>query len=345
MMTKRMQHKAGTVLCLVFLLFFLAACSALPAQLTVTDVAMGSVVSVNMCGARESSLQSLQPVNEIRAVEHAVSMMISGSEIDQINTANGQPVQVSGKTYAYLRAVSEIYAHSGGKAAVVSGALTKLWGFDTDAFRLPSGSELREGIPKCGDDKLVLGSDNTVSVPTGCVLNLGSVGKGIACDAAVAYLKAQPEITSGGTVSVGGSVGVYGLPASGENWTVGIRNPFGDENEYFAVLSVGESFLSTSGNYEKFFTAEDGQTYHHILDLTTGYPVQNELASVTVIADSGLTSDALSTLCFILGKDASLKVLQAYNAQAVFVFQNKTVYATEGIRDSLQITNSGFIVL
>ena len=85
-------------------------------------------------------------------------------------------------------------------------------------------------------------------------------------------------------------------------------------NEYFATLTVGERFLSTSGSYEKQFT-ENGKTYHHILDLTTGYPAETQLVSVTIVAQTGLQSDALSTLCFLLGEEDSCEVLELYNAQ------------------------------
>ena len=66
-----------------------------------------------------------------------------------------------------------------------------------------------------------------------------------------------------------------------------MRDPFGTANDYFAVVSVGDAFLSTSGTYEKQFTV-DGKTYHHLLDLTTGYPAETTLCSVTVLAETGL---------------------------------------------------------
>ncbi len=108
------------------------------------------------------------------------------------------------------------------------------------------------------------------------------------------------------------------------------------------MLSLTDAFISTSGDYEKRFTAEDGKTYFHILDLTTGYPVQTELTSVTIKAPTGLLSDALSTLCFILGKEESLPILEKYNADAVFVYKDRTVFATDGIKPYLKITNGDY---
>ena len=100
-------------------------------------------------------------------------------------------------------------------------------------------------------------------------------------------------------------------------------------------------FISTSGSYEKVFE-KDGVKYHHILDLTTGYPVKNMLVSVTVKADSGLLSDALSTMCFALGEDASKPVLDKYGASAVYVYSDKTVSTCGELGDVLEIINGDY---
>ena len=85
-------------------------------------------------------------------------------------------------------------------------------------------------------------------------------------------------------------------------------------------------------------------TYHHILDATTGYPADSRLSSVTVICDSGLLSDALSTACYILGYNQSIELLNEYDAQAVFVFKDKTVRVTDGIKDRFTLTDESFVV-
>ena len=192
---------------------------------------------------------------------------------------------------------------------------------------------------------MIFGDGKKVYIPDGAKLNLGSAGKGIALDEAVKRIdeiNSQGGKITGAVISVGGSVATYGLPKKGKSWNVGIRDPYKTENDYFAVLSLTDAFISTSGDYEKKFTAEDGKTYFHILDLTTGYPVQTELTSVTIKAPTGLLSDALSTLCFILGKEESLPILEKYNADAVFVYKDKTVFATDGIKPYLKITNGDY---
>ena len=97
-----------------------------------------------------------------------------------------------------------------------------------------------------------------------------------------------------------------------------------NENEFLGVVSLDEGFVSTSGDYERYFE-KDGKRYHHILDATTGYPAETDIISVTVVCDSGLVSDALSTACFILGEENSREILSEYNASAVFVDKDMNI--------------------
>ena len=122
----------------------------------------------------------------------------------------------------------------------------------------------------------------------------------------------------GAVLSVGGSIGVFGARGKdGDPWRIGVRDPFSDSGQ-LGVITLQEGFVSTSGDYEKYFE-QDGRRYFHILDATTGYPAKSGLKSVSVVCDNGLLSDALSTACFLLGEEASHALLEQYGASAVFV--------------------------
>lgn len=334
--------------CIVFLCLLFVSCGKSVKTVSISDFAMGSAVTAKLYGYNENELGKLGVKGIIHTVDNNISKNIEDSYISRLNSSagKGDGLELTSDIYGYIKQSADIYSLSGGRAAVASGALTGLWGFDNDNFNLPSDEEIKNAQELCGDDKIIFNdTSETVLLPFGYILNLGSVGKGIACDEAVDYFKSVPGCLTGAVVSVGGSIATFGTPPQGEKWSVGIRNPFGSENNYFAVLSLDEAFVSTSGDYEKKFTADNGQTYSHILDLTTGYPVKSDLTSVTVIAKTGLQSDALSTLCFILGKEDSLTVLKEYDAEAVFVYKDKTVYATDGIKSSLNITADGFTLI
>ena len=131
---------------------------------------------------------------------------------------------------------------------------------------------------------------------------------------------------SGMILNLGGSsVMSYGSKPDGSAWQVAVTDPRDTEGEYLGAITIeGGEFLSTSGDYEKYFM-EDGKRYHHILDPKTGYPVWNGLDSVTIVCDNGLLADGLSTACFVLGMDDAMELLEKYDADAMFVDEDKNL--------------------
>lgn len=182
---------------------------------------------------------------------------------------------------------------------------------------------------------------SSIYIEDQCTLDLGAVGKGIACDVAQNYLKQQKEV-SGAVIAVGGSILLYGSKADGTNWNVAVQNPRGQDGEAMGVLSLsGTTNVSTSGDYEKYFM-QNGKRYHHILNPSTGYPAESGLISVTVVSDNGLLSDGLSTACFVLGKEKGQKLLETYGAEGIFIDQNKKVTVTKGLKDKFTILNEEY---
>ena len=105
-----------------------------------------------------------------------------------------------------------------------------------------------------------------------------------------------------------------------------------------AVLGVTMLVLEKGDVYKR----QDGILYHHLLDPSTGYPAENNLLSVSVVAQTGVLSDLLSTACFVLGLDNSLSVLEHYDAQAIFITRDKEVYITEGLKDRFTVSSQAY---
>ena len=347
-MRKNLGKLHISAFCLLLILLFTGCSAFQTAPVQKSTVAMDSAVTVKLYSdnPETANTQAQAVLDAVSALDTKVlSKSVATSELSRLNASESPETltKVSPELFSSLWETKEIYSRSESKASLASGVLTELWGIDTEDFRVPTDREITAAKALCSDETVTLTEDGCVAFQKGQKLNLGSVGKGIACDKAAAVLAENgfSSEKSGAVISVGGSLALVGSPEKGERFTVGVRNPFGAQTEYFATLKTDACFLSTSGSYEKKFE-QNGTVYHHLLDLTTGYPAKTDLCAVTVKAKTGLQSDALSTLCFLLGQEKSLPILQEYNAEAVFVYTDKSVFATSGIYHDLQLTDSGF---
>lgn len=263
-----------------------------------------------------------------------LSRYTSGSEISRINSET--ETVLSDEMRDYITELLEVGKMSGGKFDIALGAVSDLWSFN-DSPRVPSTDELTEALSRSGSDKLSL-SGNTLTRADGCIIDLGSAGKGIALDKVKSYL--SDKKISSAVVSVGGSVLLYGKGS----FNVGVRDPWGEAGRSVMTVKLGAGCVSTSGSYERCFE-QGGKRYHHILDPDTGLPVENGLVSVTVISDSGLLSDALSTACFVLGAEGGAKLAAKYGCEAIFITEDKKVICTDGIKPNVTVLADGYTVV
>lgn len=263
-----------------------------------------------------------------------LSRYTSGSEISRINSE--AETVLSDEVRDYITELLEVGKMSGGKFDIALGAVSDLWSFN-DSPRVPSTDELTEALSRSGSDKLSL-SGNTLTRADGCIIDLGSAGKGIALDKVKSYL--SDKKISSAVVSVGGSVLLYGKGS----FNVGVRDPWGEAGRSVMTVKLGAGCVSTSGSYERCFE-QGGKHYHHILDPDTGLPVENGLVSVTVISDSGLLSDALSTACFVLGAEGGAKLAAKYGCEAIFITEDKKVICTDGIKPNVTVLADSYTVV
>ena len=275
-----------------------------------TGIAMDTIVGCKLYGAPAGA--EAAALNVVSSLENAISRFREGSDVWTLNETGSVKSTLLPALLAQCRPLEE---QSGGAFDLTVGPLSTLWGFGTDDARLPAQSEIDRA--KAAVDYTGLAAEgSTVTVREGQQVDLGSVGKGLACDMVKQYL--QSAGVKGGVVSVGGSICVFGKKNDkGEPWTVAVKHPR-EENRFLGYVKLREGFVSTSGDYEQYFE-QGGKRYCHLLDATTGYPAESGLCSVTVVCQNGMLSDALSTVCFLLGKEKSEPILKAYDAAAVFV--------------------------
>ena len=282
-----------------------------------SGLSMGSVVTIKLYG--DNTFKKLDTTkNGIDNLEKIISRKQEASAVSLLNKNGAVQNAVCAEIIEKCRKISEL---SGGAFDLTIGPLSSLWNFDEDVQTVPDKDEIQKALALV-DYRKVQTDSKSVSLAKGQSVDLGAVGKGAACDAAKAYL--EKSGVKGAVVSVGGSILAFGKRnKAGDKWRVAVRHPR-QENAYIGVINLSEGFVSTSGDYEKYFE-KDGIRYHHILNANTGYPADSGLSSVTVVCGSGLLSDALSTACFILGEEKSKALLDEYSAAAVFVDKDLNV--------------------
>lgn len=303
-------------------LVFLTSCAA-PAEQTRTKTVwvMDTACTMTLQGGdTEEIARMLQTLDEALD-NYAPDSAVSRLNRDGILSGNAYVSDLVSRTLEY----NERY---GDLVDITIGALTKLWGITTETPHVPSQAEL-DGVLPTVSPAHVTAENNTVTLTDGAQLDAGAVAKGYGLDCVKQLLDEAGE-TSYGTVSMTSSILFYGEKPGGKPFTVEIRDPDGDG--ILGTVSTEACFLSTSGGYERYFTADDGKEYCHILDPVTGMPAESDLTTVTVFCGSGLQSDFLSTLIWLEGTEHIDRHLQAEDYKIVAQDKSGTLYISDGLQ-------------
>ena len=240
-----------------------------------------------------------------------------------------------------LQEALRIAERTGGAFDPTIGPLVNLWDIGGDNSQVPSQQAI-DHARSLVDWRLVEidSQRGTVYLPKqGMALDLGGIAKGYAADELVAI--AQEAGIQQALFDLGGNIYAFGTKADGTPWRVGVKDPAQPGGSPALALAVQDRSVVTSGMYERFFEQE-GIRYHHILNPATGYPVWNDIQSVTIVSKSSLLADALSTSVFLLGREKGLALLESEDAEGVIIGEDKLVYPTSGIADQLSVMTSSY---
>lgn len=293
-----------------------------------TQTMMGTLVQVTVLAPEDEEHEQAvrDAFAEMRRLEGLLSEWLPESEISRINQAAGRaPVEVSADTLAVVRAGLEVSRWSEGAFDLSWAALRGLYLFQPGEETIPTPAEIKPRL-KLIDYRQIVLDEPKHSVflrKKGMMIGTGGIAKGYALDRAGQVLKAAG--IENYMLFGGGQVQVHGLKGD-RPWRVGIQHP--RKNDYFGFLAVDGGSISTSGDYEHAFI-RDGRRWHHLLDVKTGLPVAHT-ASVTILADSGLYADALSTAVFAMGYERALKKLAEAPGHPSFVVVDESMHVHVG---------------
>ena len=296
----------------------------------VTKKALGTICTVNLFEDGSRGLYS-QIFRRLSEIDSRFSVSKKNSDISKINDAAGlHPVNVHEDVAEVLRYALEIAEKSGGAFDPSIGPLVRLWGINTPHAKVPTEQEIQTARSLIDYRKVHLDGNMVFLEEKGMSLDFGGIAKGYAADEIAEILRKNS--VSRAVLDLGGNVYVYGRKNDGSPWQIGIRNPYGTSDNPAMVLSLEESMsVVTSGVYERFFT-RDGNLYHHILDPKTGAPAQRDFLSVTIVDNSSMRADALSTTAFLVGME---KYSVTFTSPAVFINGDMSVIASKELEGKI----------
>ena len=305
----------------------LSACAKTEKQ-SVVGYYLDTVVTLT---AYVDDTQVLQDaLEECGRYERLLSRTIEGSDVWRINHASGQPVKVSDDTLTILDCARQVSALSDGMFDVTIAPVSTLWDFTSGAAVLPDADAIAGAAELVDISKLEI-DGGEVTLPEGMMIDLGGIAKGYIADAVKRYLMNRGVESA--ILSFGGNIVAIGMKPDGSPWKVGIQDIDKPTGEHMLVSKNYGGSTVTSGIYERGFDL-DGVRYHHILDPHTGWPVQNELASVTIFSESSMWGDALSTGAFALGTQKGMAMIEGLEGiEAVFIARDRTATYTSGARN------------
>ena len=313
-------------------LLFLSGCTSQTVSESQKDFfAMDTIMDFTIYG-QEDLLDQTESM--IRSLEAEMSVTDPDSEIAVINE-NGYG-KVTGDTSDLISAALSLCKRTDGALDISVYPIVHVWGFTTGNYQVPDDASIQALLPLVDYTQIDYQQDSgDIHLPDGMEIDLGSVAKGYAGQKAADFLK-ENGVTSG-LLSLGGNIQAIGSKPDGSPWKIGIQDPFQNESPMM-VLSVTDKSVVTSGGYERYFQ-QDGKTYWHIMDPSTGYPAENGLVSVTIVGTDGMLCDGLSTSLFVMGLEKAADFWgSSDDFDAVFVTEDQTVYITEGLADSFALT-------
>lgn len=277
-------------------------------------------------------------------INKLMSTYIPDSELSLLNkTAKDTRFAISPQSEYVIKEAIRLHELSGGMLDITVGPLVNLWGFGPQAKpeKLPSEQQLNDIREYVGIDKFTLLDGHIIKSHDNVYIDLSTIAKGYAVDA-IAQLLLNKGIDNF-LVEIGGEMRVSGSKPHEQNWLVAIEKPVSNERAVQSIIYVGNNAVATSGDYRIYFESE-GKRYSHLIDPTTGYPIQHNLVAVSVVAEKSITADGLATALIVMGKDAGFAMAEKNNIAAMFITKEQdsfVEYTTSAFKAKVQVVKPG----
>jgi FAD:protein FMN transferase len=291
-----------------------------PTLVALTGNAMGSTYNIRYLHPRATNLQTAID-SLLEVFNHSLSTYEDSSDISRFNQTGEIKFRYP-FFYPVLERSRQLRALTNGAFDPTVAPLVRAWGFGPKKglpSRPPNVDSLRPFVDFAA---LQYNAQGVRRTRPGITLDFNAIAQGYGVDVVAELLRARGAVSY--LVEIGGEVACRGLNERGQVWTVGISNPQYEEKggqAMQAALRVRDQALATSGNYRKFYV-KDGKRYAHTIDPKTGYPVQHNLLSATVLAPDCMTADALATAFMVIGTQAAIEFSEKQKIAVFLVYDD-----------------------
>jgi len=301
-----------------------------------TFLALGTINNVKIFNCENDNIVE-EVMSRVAEIDDRMSAFKAESDISKISMNAGKgPQKVHEDTFRLICKAVEFSILSDGAFDITIRPLVKLWGINKKGDFVPSDSEIEKLLTMVHYQDILLDQEScSVALKrAGQALDLGGIAKGFAADE-VKRILLKNGVQSA-LINLGGNIVTIGKRPDDQPWQIGIQNPLAPTGQFLGVFSATNKTIVTSGTNERFFI-KDGIRYHHILDPRTGKPAQSSLLSVTAVCTCSTDADALTTALFILGPKKGLPLLSKIGAEAIFISDDLTVTASQGLSGQFRI--------
>jgi thiamine biosynthesis lipoprotein len=273
---------------------------------------------------------------ELLRLDNLFSRYVKDSDISKINDHSGTFVDVDGEVISVIIEAIRYSELSDGAFDVTMGPIVDLWSIGTGK-EIPSSESVMSTLELVDYNKIEI-DHLSIKIEEGMSIDLGGILKGYAADRIQMMLDGNSVKSA--IVNLGGNLYLQGMKDD-QAWRIGIRDPFGNRDDYLGIIKISSQSVVTSGTYERFDMVDDIK-YHHIFSSETGYPVNNGIESVTIISDLSIDADALTTTVFAMGVDKGLALLEELTIDGIIIDQDKNIFITKEIQNQFELKDDSF---
>lgn len=315
-------HSIALVLLIVASVVIIRQNSAMPYQIN-QGMVFGTFYKITY--QHDKNLQK-EIEAQLKSVNDALSMFDKKSIITAVN--NNEPVKLNDMFVNVFKLAQSISEDTDGAFDITVAPLVNAWGFGYKSGALPSQQDIDSIRAFVGYQKVKLSGMRIQKEDARLTLDCSAIAKGYGTDVVARYF--LREGIKNFMVEIGGEIVTHGVNPKRQQWSIGIEKPVEDslamKSELLTVLKVDDIAMATSGNYRNFYY-KDGKKYAHTIDPKTGFPVQHNILSATVLAKQCAVADAYATAFMVMGLEKSKEVLARHkDLKAYLIYDDNGKY-------------------